>query len=99
MLLVENHDWNDDYARKIGAEIVRELGLQVMAGCMTESSIGISHVAQLLPQLDFVDMDGAALLKSDIASGVSVEKGKAIFPDRAGCGILLDPNVAFRERG
>ncbi len=29
VLLVENHDWSDDHARKVGAEIVRELGLQV----------------------------------------------------------------------
>lgn len=29
VLLVESHDWSDDLARKVGAEIVRELGLQV----------------------------------------------------------------------
>ena len=29
VLLVENHDWNDELARKVGAAIVRELGLQV----------------------------------------------------------------------
>lgn len=39
------------------------LGLKVMIGCMTESSVGISAIGQLLPQLDYVDMDGALLLK------------------------------------
>ena len=35
----------------------------MMVGCMTESTVGISAIAQLLPLLDYVDMDGAALLK------------------------------------
>jgi L-alanine-DL-glutamate epimerase-like enolase superfamily enzyme len=69
----------------------RELGLDVMCGCMTESTIGISALAQIVPQLDFVDMDGAALLASDIASGVVVEGGLRRYPDRPGTGVeLLD---------
>jgi len=69
----------------------RELGLDVMCGCMTESSVGISALAQIVPQLDFVDMDGAALLASDIASGVVVEGGLRRYPDRPGTGVeLLD---------
>ena len=69
----------------------RELGLDVMCGCMTESTVGISALAQIVPQLDFVDMDGAALLASDIASGVVVEGGLRRYPDRAGTGVeLLD---------
>ena len=47
----------------------RQLGLKVMVGCMTESTVGISAIAQLLPLLDYVDMDGAALLANDIAIG------------------------------
>ena len=39
----------------------RELGLEVMVGCMNESSVGICAIAQLLPLLDYVDMDGAVL--------------------------------------
>lgn len=68
----------------------KELGLKVMVGCMTESSVGISAIAQLLPQLDYVDMDGAMLLKEDIAKGVEIqENGKVIFPELAGSGITL----------
>jgi L-alanine-DL-glutamate epimerase-like enolase superfamily enzyme len=67
----------------------RQLGLQVMVGCMTESSIGISAIAQLLPLLDYVDMDGAVLLANDIATGVRVERGRAIFPDENGTGARL----------
>jgi L-Ala-D/L-Glu epimerase len=68
----------------------RELGLRVMAGCMIESSIAISALAQLLPLLDCVDMDGAALLASDPTSGVRVENGRAIFPNGPGLGVSVD---------
>ena len=77
-------------ARRMIAE-AHQLGLGVMVGCMTESTVGISAIAHLLPLLDYVDMDGAALLAQDIASGVRVERGVCHFPDRPGLGIeLLD---------
>ena len=60
-------------ARRMIAE-ARQLGLQVMVGCMTESTVGISAIAQLLPLLDYVDMDGALLLARDIADGVTIEQ-------------------------
>ena len=67
----------------------RELGLQVMAGCMTESTVGISAIAQLLPLLDYVDMDGAVLLAKDIATGVRLDRGKCIYPNVNGTGVEL----------
>ena len=68
----------------------KELGIKVMVGCMTESTVGISAIAQLIPQLDYVDMDGAMLLKSDIATGVQItDEGKVIFPNLAGSGVQL----------
>jgi len=67
----------------------RELGLKTMVGCMTESSVGISAIAQLLPLLDYVDMDGALLLAEDAASGVTIERGRIRFPDENGCGVRL----------
>ena len=68
----------------------KSLGLKVMVGCMTESTVGISAIAQLLPQLDYVDMDGALLLAEDIASGVKIlEDGKVVFPETGGSGVSL----------
>jgi len=67
----------------------RELGLQVMAGCMTESTVGISALAQLLPLLDYVDMDGADLLAKDVATGVRLDHGKCIYPEVNGTGVQL----------
>jgi L-Ala-D/L-Glu epimerase len=67
----------------------RKRGLLMMAGCMTESSIGISALAQLLPLLDYADMDGILLIKEDIADGVKLNFGKMTFPKRNGIGVKL----------
>jgi L-alanine-DL-glutamate epimerase-like enolase superfamily enzyme len=68
----------------------KSMGLKVMVGCMTESSVGISAIAQLLPQLDYVDMDGAILLKEDIATGIHInDDGSLVFPKLGGSGIIL----------
>jgi len=75
-------------ARRMIAQ-ARTLGLKVMAGCMTESTIGISAIAQLLPQLDYADLDGALFLKKDIASGVQITKDGPVFPDAPGTGARL----------
>ena len=75
-------------ARRMIAE-ARELGMKVMVGCMTESTVGISAIGQLLPLLDYVDMDGGMLIKNDIADGVKVYDGKTHFPNRNGTGAKL----------
>ncbi|MFO0819697.1 MAG: dipeptide epimerase [Pirellulales bacterium] len=67
----------------------RQLGLKVMVGCMTESTVGISAIAQLLPLLDYVDMDGALLLSRDIATGVTIEQGRCVYPSVNGNGVEL----------
>jgi L-alanine-DL-glutamate epimerase-like enolase superfamily enzyme len=67
----------------------RQLGLKTMVGCMTESTVGISAIAQLLPLLDYVDMDGAALLAKDIATGVVVDRGTCRYPNVNGTGAAL----------
>ena len=67
----------------------KKLGMKVMVGCMTESSVGISAIAHLLPMLDYVDMDGALLLSNDPAEGVEIVFGKISFANRNGTGALL----------
>ncbi len=72
----------------------RDLGLQVMIGCMTESSIGISAAAQLIPLVDYVDLDGAMLIAEDPATGVSFDQGSVIYPDLPGSGCTLKDAVS-----
>lgn len=67
----------------------KKLDLKTMVGCMTESTVGISAIAHLLPELDYVDMDGALLLSEDIASGVIVKNGKTYYADGTGTGVIL----------
>ena len=74
----------------------KNLGMKKMVGCMTESSIGISAIAHLLPELDYVDMDGAMLLKNDIASGVTLKNGKISYSELNGTGALLLDNNPIR---
>ncbi|MBE9488747.1 MAG: dipeptide epimerase [Bacteroidetes bacterium] len=67
----------------------RELGMKTMVGCMTESSVGISAIAHLLPLLDYVDMDGILLLAEDIATGVTIENGVVHYSELNGIGVSL----------
>jgi len=67
----------------------KQLGLKTMVGCMTESTVGISAIAQLLPQLDYVDMDGALLLAQDIATGVTIDYGRISYSELDGTGVTL----------
>ncbi|MGK4567648.1 enolase C-terminal domain-like protein [Flavobacterium sp. 3HN19-14] len=68
----------------------RENNLLLMAGCMTESTVGISALTQLAPLLDFIDSDGSLLLAKDIARGVSFDYGEIIFPELNGSGVVLN---------
>ena len=67
----------------------KELGMKTMVGCMTESTVGISAIAHILPLLDYVDMDGGLLLKKDIASGITINNGVISYADEFGTGVSL----------
>jgi len=67
--------------------VARAHGMSVMAGCMIESSLGISAVAQLAPLLDTADFDGAALLSDDPFCGASIPNGRITLSPGAGLGV------------
>ena len=69
----------------------KKLGMKTMVGCMTESTVGISAIAHLLPELDFVDMDGALLLSEDIATGITISDGIIKYSELNGTGVTLNP--------
>lgn len=71
----------------------RALDLQVMAGCMIESSLGISAIAQIASLLDYADFDGAALLSNDPYRGVTITGGTVTLSDGAGLGATPAPSV------
>ena len=67
----------------------------VMAGCMIESSLGITAAAHFAPLLDCADYDGAALVRDDPYVGATIDGGQISLPDRPGLGVEL----AGREDG
>ena len=65
----------------------RAHGLLVMAGCMIETSLGITAAAHFAPLLDYADFDGAALLSDDPYVGATIDSGKIVIPDAPGLGV------------
>ncbi len=68
--------------------VARAHGLLVMLGCMIESSLGITAAAHLTPLVDYADLDGNLLISNDPYTGVTLDNGKLILPDRPGIGVL-----------
>lgn len=77
----------------------RAFGMSVMAGCMIESSLGISAIAQLAPLLDHADLDGAALLAEDPFVGATIERGRIRLPEAPGIGARPSTSKAARALG
>ena len=65
-------------------DLARAHSLQIMLGCMIESSLGITAAAHLAPLVDFIDLDGAALLADDPFVGMWLERGRLIMPGGLG---------------
>lgn len=65
----------------------RELNLKTMLGCFIESSLGITAAAHIAPLFDFIDLDGALLLKSDPFQGAKINNGQITLPELSGLGV------------
>ena len=66
----------------------RAHGMSVMLGCMIESTLGIAAAVQLAPLVDFLDLDGAALLAADPFRGPGLEAdGSVRFNQEPGLGV------------
>ena len=68
----------------------REHGMKVMLGCMMETSIGITAMAQLAGLADFLDLDAPLLISNDPFAGVVYDRhARMTVPvDRAGIGVV-----------
>jgi L-alanine-DL-glutamate epimerase-like enolase superfamily enzyme len=65
----------------------RAHAMRVMAGCMIETSLGITAAAHLAPLLDHADFDGAALLADDPYEGATIAGGVIRLPTEPGLGV------------
>lgn len=67
--------------------VAHALGLEVMLGCMIESSLAVTAAAQLAPLVDHVDLDGPLLIKNDPFAGLGYEGARITLPTAPGLGV------------
>ncbi len=67
----------------------RACGLELMFGCMLESTLGIAAAAHLAPLADRLDLDGAALLAEDPFRGPSVRDSRLYLGPEPGLGVRI----------
>ena len=66
----------------------RAHSMQIMFGCMIESSIGVTAAVHLAGLVDYLDLDGALLLAHDPYLGAVYSDGYLRLSDRPGLGVV-----------
>jgi L-alanine-DL-glutamate epimerase-like enolase superfamily enzyme len=66
----------------------RALNMQVMIGCMVETSLGVTAATHLAALCDFTDLDGPLLIKNDPFVGVQYAGARLILPAAPGLGVI-----------
>ena len=74
--------------------VARAHGMNVMLGCMIESSLAITAAAHLAPLVDAADLDGNALVADDPFVGATLEAGRLALPNGPGLGVRPARNVS-----
>jgi L-Ala-D/L-Glu epimerase len=67
--------------------LAKTMDMEIMIGCMTETSCAVSAAAQLSPLASWADLDGNLLISNDIFDGLKIVEGKVTLPDRPGIGV------------
>lgn len=67
--------------------LAKSLNMQVMLGCMTETSCAISAMSQLAPMANWADLDGNLLISNDPFEGMLIVDGKVTLTDAPGIGL------------
>ena len=68
--------------------LARAFGMQIMIGCMIESSIAVTAAAHLAPLADYADLDANVLIANDPFDGVTLDTDRLVLPDRPGLGVV-----------
>jgi L-alanine-DL-glutamate epimerase-like enolase superfamily enzyme len=70
-------------------ETARTHNLQILLGCMIETSLGITAAAHLAPWVDWIDLDGHLHITNDDFTGIEYDAhGRLLMPDRPGIGAI-----------
>jgi L-alanine-DL-glutamate epimerase-like enolase superfamily enzyme len=67
----------------------KEQSLQILLGCMIETSMGTTAAAHLAPWADWIDLDGHFYVADDDFTGITYDAtGNLIMPNRPGIGAV-----------
>jgi L-Ala-D/L-Glu epimerase len=77
------------------ARRAKELGLMVMLGSMSESSLGCTAMGHLSAHARWVDLDGPWLLRNDPFKGLGVRAGRLAMPRLPGVGADITGPLEF----
>lgn len=67
----------------------RQHNLQILLGCMIETSLGTTAAAHLAPWVDWIDLDGHFYVENDDFSGITYDShGNLVMPNRPGIGAI-----------
>lgn len=68
--------------------LARTLDMQVMIGCMVETSVAVTAAAHISPLCDYADLDAPLLIANDPFRGISYQGAKLQLPSGPGLGII-----------
>ncbi len=68
--------------------LARYYDLQIMLGCMLESSVAITAAAHLSSAVDYLDLDGNLLVSNDPFEGMVLKDTYITLPERPGLGVI-----------
>ena len=79
---------------RLMVQLARMQGMQVMLGCMTETTCAVTAAAQLAPCADYLDLDGNLLISNDpFRGGMQVIDGRVTLQTEPGLGLIPELRV------
>ena len=79
---------------RLMVQLARLQGMQVMLGCMTETTCAVTAAAQLAPCTDYLDLDGNLLISNDpFRGGMQVIDGRVSLQTEPGLGLIPELRV------
>ena len=79
---------------RLMVQLARMQGMQVMLGCMTETTCAVTAAAQLAPCADYLDLDGNLLISNNpFRGGMQVIDGRVTLQTEPGLGLVPELRV------
>ena len=80
------------------AQRARALGLQIMLGCMIETSLGVTAMLHLAGLADWLDLDAPLLISNDPFTGAWYDgTGSMHLPEAPGIGVVRKDDYVMRN--